>query len=238
MSAHGAAKNVMGVCRIGVDDIHLLPAWVRHHRGPFCEWIGVVLFVRPADDEAMLRDVCEHLKVDEIGVVRGKDFSNTATMTMVDEVAARRTADVLLHCDSDEFVTGSPYDYRRDVARARAGKGVTVWMVDRLAGYKELYDVMGCGSYEELCAVAPRRGMITRDIQGAAYTKCYLHPQGKLAGLHQSRKRPEVAGACALDHFKWRVEYLPKAKRRLEELRRQGKAWWPEIARMIDYYEG
>lgn len=231
-------KGVIGVCRIGVDDIHLLRAWVGHHRGNYCERVGVVLFVRPGDDEVKLLTRCEEMAVDDVEVVRGVEFENMRTLAGVNRIARSAQLSVLLHCDSDEFVVGGADAYAHDVRTARQGAGVSVVMVDRVAGYKELYDVHGCQSYDDLCGVAPRRSMITRDVQRAAYRKCYLQPGMGLGGLHKSKRYREELGACALDHFKWRTEYLAKARRRYREVLNQGLKWHGEIERMLRYFEG
>lgn len=208
--------------RACLDDLGIFRVWIEYYRRRYSD-IRCSLFRRPGDDITPLIDLCTANNIVH-SVLEAPVFDNGPTYDAMRELAADSEGKVCLVVDCDEFV--SDFDALDAIVSDMPADSVLLKMVDRLS-YDIFYDISDCATYEDLCAVAPLKGNITATIQKWSDDKCCLNRLPDLGVMHYpSRgKSSKTLHSVHLDHFKWREEWIPKARRRLSEVTSIGYSW-------------
>ncbi|MGH8047919.1 MAG: class I SAM-dependent methyltransferase, partial [Chthoniobacterales bacterium] len=224
-------KNSLAVfTRVCVDDYPIFQIWVEYYTRRYSE-IRCCIFQRECDDISDILAFCDmHGILYEI--LKADTFDNIPTFDVLQELTSTTNAKIGLVVDCDEFV--NDFDELDKIVANMPADSVILKMVDRVS-FDIFYDISGCRCYEDLCRLAPLSTNITSSIQQWRDEKCCITTLPDLGLLHDPSpgRSTQLLKNIHLDHFKWRLEWLPKAKRRLQEVKELGYVWQAGLRRAI-----
>jgi hypothetical protein len=223
--------------RVCIDDLFIFKIWLDYHRPYFSE-IACCVFKRPSEDISPIISYLQYKSIKFI-VHENEIFDNPTTLETIRLLAEENPADVTIHIDCDEF-----FDDIFAIEDAASlcfstGDAIHIEMVDRESPTGELYDISDCTSYRDLCTIAPVTSNITKSEQEWSNFKSAFHKGSKVGRIHYSENGEKSINVryLKLNHFKWRLDWIKKAKRRYGEASLLGHPWAKGILSMLKKYE-
>jgi hypothetical protein len=227
-------KNFIVVTRVSIDDFNIFKIWHEYYSRVF-QHFGCCILKRPNDD---IRNIIDFCKLNNINfnILEQSYFSNESTFDKVKEIIDQKEYEYILSLDSDEFISDLTFFSVIDLSKYDC---YSLLMNDRISENGKLYDISNCAFYEDLLKVAPISSEITKTIQNWENRKCCILKYPDLGLLHfpSPGKNCCYTNLVRLEHFKWRKEWLPKAKRRYCELIEQKIPWSEGLFKAIEYIE-
>lgn len=229
--------DILVITRVCADDFDIFKIWYEYYSRNFKN-IACCLFKRPSEN---VDSIEEFLKENNVFYIKHENgfFDNPTTLATLKEIVDLKKPDIIVHLDSDEFVEDLYYLEEICATVFETGVAGMLEMQDRLSSEKKFYDISSCKSYEDLCSLAPNRYNITGEIQKWETQKCCVNVFPRIGQIHFSDPgiKTVLFSASKIQHFKWRSNWLYKAKRRYMETTILGYSWAGGIKKAMNYFK-
>ncbi len=190
----------------------------------------------PDDNPDELKRLCE-INGADFQVLHCNRFDQQISLSGLRELIKLKTADWVIHTDSDEFL-GQLSEIRNILNDMQAKKAdyACAWMADRLTPDGHLRSIDDLKDYAELERAFPIRATVTKRLAKGCIFKNPLSRWPYIGNIHTPGKdlRHKAKRMLTLEHYKWRTGLEERLRKWIAHYKEVGLPYAPECYRLLD----